>query len=253
MSRPRLVTHACGPATALLDLVTPVFQHWAEAVGYDLVVDTTDRVGPTRSSHWNKPVVLRDHLREAPAVLWVDHDLLLREQSDPAAGMPVDACMGLCIEQTEAGIGPNTGLWYLRHDPDTFAFLDEVIAMGPIPGAVLNDQARVAERLGFTWAPQYLRPLTPRPILARTAWLDFRWNMLTVYHPEAKFLAKGYHVGGLPLDDKRVLLTHQIIEDRLPGWERLVPPAARASLARWGGPLLRRPDPLLQQAPGEVP
>jgi len=233
-----LLTHATGDASRILDMTEPVFADYAARHGYTLRAVRTDSVAPL-SSHWNKIALIREALAEADLVVWMDADVLVRDVRDIAETLPLDAAHGLCIEETEQGIGPNTGVWVLRPHERTLQLLDEVWALGPISGAVLNDQARVSERLGFSWAPQRLRPLRGSPYLESMAWIPSRWNMLTVYHPEAALVASAMHFGGLTTDEKCAQIRQQILVDRLPGWEALCSPALRVVLGGWTGASLR--------------
>ena len=217
-----MVTHAAGEQRRLLEIVLPHYRAFAERHGYELHVgdDTIETEG--RSPHWAKVALLRRLLPSADEVLWVDNDFVLRGQTDPAAELHRADFQGLCMEQTAHGPGPNSGLWLLRNVDEAHLFLAQLWDRGPIPGARLNDQATLATLLGFSCLPAYTKPVDPSPYLARTGWLDYRWNLLSPLHPEAPWIGKGIHYGGLDLEAKLERIRAQLVSDRLEGWESLL-------------------------------
>jgi hypothetical protein len=176
-------------------------------------------------------VLFRELLADDVLVLWLDNDLVLRDtRHDIADGFDPADFQALCMEQTPHGPGPNSGVWLLRGCPETRNFLDELWQIGPLPGATLNDQATLAHLLGFSYLPSSTKPIAPSRYLAHTGWIDHRWNMLSVFHPEAPLVARAIHYGGLDLPAKYEHIREQLIRDRLPGFEGLLDPAVVAEL-----------------------
>jgi len=218
-----LATYASGDQLGLLPVVLPHLEAYARQHGYQLVVADPDLPLRGRSGHWAKVRILQELLGEHETVVWVDNDIVLRDQgSDLLDWMCPEDFQALCMEHGRAGPAPNTGLWALRDTPQAHAFLRAVWEMGPRPDATLNDQATVASLLGFSYLPDRTRPLNPSRWLAGTGWLDPLWNTLLVHHPHAGVVGRGVHFGGVSVARKRMLMSQQIINDRLPGWETLL-------------------------------
>ena len=229
-----LVAHGSGPSASLIDLITPHLAAYAQRHGYELSTSTDPdpaRDLGARTPQWAKVALLRQLLPEAETVLWVDSDIVLRDQDrDIAQHFHPEDFQALSMEHGDHGPGPNTGIWLLRNNTEAREFLDAVWERGPLPDATLNDQATVASLLGFSYLPNLTRPVSPSPWLARTGWIHPSWNTLLVMHPEQQSVARGIHYGGLPLAEKRVLIRQQLVSDRLPGWEQLLDPEAVAAI-----------------------
>jgi len=216
----KLITYASAPQQEVLELVKPHYQAWADANDYQLHALTECDVGE-RKPHWAKVMLLCEHLAGSEACLWIDCDFVIRTFDDVMPDLQDDDFQGLVMEQTpHHGIGPNTGLWLLRNSREAKDFLDLVWKTGPLPDARLNDQATIAHLLGFSYLPDYTRPLNFSPWLAGTSWLPPRWNMLEIFHPEATLIAKGLHYGGSKTDKKLWLIRRQLVQDKLAGWQQ---------------------------------
>lgn len=226
-----LLTHAAGVQHPLAELARPHLERYACLHGYQLKVAGDEADTDGRPWQWAKIRLLRDALDTAEICLWLDCDVVLRDDhSDVAAGFAAEDFQALCLEQTPHGFGPNTGLWLLRSCAEARDFLDQVWQTGPLPGASLNDQATVAHLLGFSYLPSFTKPVRGSDWLPRTGWLDHRWNMLSIFHPEAPLVARGIHFGGLELEQKQVQMAQQLVRDRLPGWQRCVSPEVAAAI-----------------------
>jgi len=173
-----------------------------------------------RSPHWAKVQLLRQQLPDYDFCLWVDVDFVIRSHEDVLKGLRDEDMQGMVMEQTpHHGVGPNSGLWILRNCVESQQFLDEVWETGPLPGATLNDQATIAHLMGFSYLPDYTRPVASSPWAEKTSWLPLQWNMLEIFHPEAYLVAKAIHFGGLDNKTKLREIKRQLVRDKLPGWD----------------------------------
>jgi hypothetical protein len=232
---PLLLSHADGPQEEILDLVLPHYLRFAGERDWDVLLDkSAPALPPSRGSHWHKVRLLREHLPQHDYVLWVDCDFVLRGGGDPIEELEDGDFQGMVMQQDGGpGVTPNTGFWLLRNCDRALRFLDMVWETGPLPDAVLNDQATVSHLLGFGYEPGPCRPLRGSEFLAGTCWLDRRWNLLHAHSPESTLTAWGIHYGGahtMPLDFKLSAITTQLRRDRLPGWEGRLPLAVDMSV-----------------------
>jgi hypothetical protein len=225
----QLVSYADPTQHDLLSLVRSHYEIWAARHGYQtqIITDPVD-VGD-RSPHWAKIALLRELIADDD-LLWLDCDVVLQSDNDPWAEIRDEDFQALVMEQTPHGPGPNTGVWCLRSCPETRSFLDAVWAGGQQSQATLHDQAAVAQLLGWSVLPQQTKPLHYSSWLAHTGWLDYRWNMQPTTQLEAYTVAWGLHFAGLPLANKHLAISQQLITQRLPGWRTLVPPEL---VAQW--------------------
>jgi hypothetical protein len=211
----RFITYADSSQRGLLSLTAPHFEAYADHHNYEFspITDAVNTQG--RSPHWAKILLLQQHLLEVDVLLWCDCDIVLRaHQLDMADEFHGDDFQALCMENAPQGPSPNTGVWIMRNTPEAHDFLQAVWETGPLPGALLNDQATTAHLLGFSYLPYITKPMYPSPYLARTGWLDHRWNMLTIFHPEAAVTSKGIHFGGMPTASKQVLIEQYLDQMR---------------------------------------
>jgi hypothetical protein len=168
---------------------------------------------------------LQELLEEYDEALWLDDDVLIQDsRQEIREYIPSDASQAMVLEQMGHGCGPNTGVWYLRSCQESLNFLQEVWERGPIVGAHLNDQARVAHLLGFAYQDRSQliknnRIVSPSSYLPGSAFISERWNMLLNFHPYAFSYAYFLHVGGMNLISKQEMLRYSILTNRLPGWE----------------------------------
>jgi hypothetical protein len=225
MSRKLLLTHAAGEQESLLDVVGPNYRAYADRHGYEFepVRGPIDTGGHNR--YWSKVALIRERLRHYEVVLWLDCDFAIRRQAlDVAAGFYPQDFQALCIGYTPNGLEPNPGLWLVRNVGEAHEFLDLMWATGNIPDADLYMQATLQKLLGFSYLPSFCKPVSPTRFLARTGWLDPRWNCLELFEPDAGLFAHAVHYAGMEFTDKFVGIRHQITRDRLPGWEALEDP-----------------------------
>ena len=173
-----LLTSATGECAALIRYSGPLMQQYASRHGYDLVANSRepeDPLGERRA----KIVLLKEMLPRYRLVVWVDADIMIGAgDEDIAADVPDDCFQAFVLEHSDWGFGPNTGVWALRHDPQSFEFLDELDAIGPHPAKPNSDQVIVHLALGWKLneSATTARPAYHSRFLERTGWLPPKWN-----------------------------------------------------------------------------
>lgn len=160
-----------------LRLALRSFEPYAKRHGYDLIVGSGDSGG--RGPSWGKVLLLRRLLAGYDEVLWVDSDILILDSSSDIADALPDECFQGLVEQriSEVERAVNCGVWLLRSDPRSTAFLDAVwdhTAEGE-PGMWENLQ--VLDLLGYSTSRPF-RPLRETRWLEGTALLDETWNAI---------------------------------------------------------------------------
>jgi hypothetical protein len=129
-----------------------------------------------------KLTAIEQALREANLVLWLDADAMIVDPSVDIAGfLYATDFQGLVLEHFATRFNPNTGVWLLRSEPETFRFLDAVRAAVVPERYVWVDQARVMKALGWQLEPMPhgVKPVHPSQFLARTGWLAPEWNVIS--------------------------------------------------------------------------
>lgn len=217
-----LLTHAAGPMESLLGVVEPNYRAYAQRHGYELQalrgpVDTGGKI-----NYWSKVALIRERLADVDVLLWLDADFVIRRQDlDISDELFPEDFQAVCMEYHAAGPSPNLGLWMLRNVPEAHEFLDRMWELGDLPGAQLYEQSTFCHLLGFSYLPHFSKPVAGSPYLARTGWLDARWNNLYLFYPEGRWRANAVHFGGIELAEKFFHIRNQLEQDRLPGWEEL--------------------------------
>lgn len=186
--RPGVLVTAAGPTMhdVLHDLALPTFHRFAHRWGYDVEVEALSTDGAAADERaqvakWTKIRLLRQALERYPIAVWVDADILLRRaDEDVADHLHPDHFQGLALEHVpyEHRVNPNTGVWVMRSEPRSFAFLDAVEQLGQQPGP-WADQGAVLVALGWDRGDEryrWARPGTGNAFLAGTSWLPGGWN-----------------------------------------------------------------------------
>jgi len=238
---PLMLSHASATQHELLDLVAPHYIQFAQARGWDILLDKSDETFADRGPHWHKVRLIKDLLARNDFLIWVDCDFVLRSEANPLDELRDEDFQGLVMQNDAGGPAPNTGLWLLRNCDRAHRFIERVWEVGQLPDATLNDQATVSHLLGFSYEPAQCKPMRGSEFLAQTGWLDRHWNMLYSNSPEAALVGRGIHYGGahtMPLEHKLTAISTQLRRDGLAGWEPLLPLAAELN----DGPPLRHPS-----------
>jgi hypothetical protein len=149
-----------GPLATFARLTRPSMSRYAERHGY---VQAFDMVPPLDPPSWAKVPLLRSMLDRFDAVLWMDADCLVVDDSeDIAAEVPEGMAQALVAHVTHEGRVPNCGVWYLTREARPL--LDEV--MGLYEQFLHHpwwEQGAMISRLPHGWDQ-------------KTHWLDPGWN-----------------------------------------------------------------------------
>ena len=163
---------------------------YAERHGYDLRINRRqpeDPIGERRA----KISLLRDTLPDYDLVVWIDADVMIGSlDEDIADDVPPFAFQAFVLEHSDWGFGPNSGVWAMRNEPESFEFLDELDAIGPHPAKPNSDQVIVHLALGWKLneAATTARPAYHSRFLERTGWLPVKWNPVGyAYNEPANF------------------------------------------------------------------
>jgi hypothetical protein len=162
-----------GPHERLLRLAARSFRPFAERHGYDLHLHT-EVVDRSRPAPWSKVPILQGLLDRYEQVVWLDSDLVI---VDPREDLPAPPGLMAMVEHTtKEGRMPNSGVWVLRGGDEAQAFLREVWAQDDLVTHKWWENAAICRLLGYSLDP--VGPGAPTPWLARTTWLDPRWNAI---------------------------------------------------------------------------
>jgi hypothetical protein len=189
-----LVTAAGAHMAGVLACSEPTFRHYAQTFGYDLFIHRDVQDGEKYDSHeshmsrWAKLDYIKSALKTHDLVVWMDADvMIIKFDRDIAGDMPVDAFQALALEVFPHRFNPQTGVWILRKDQMTDAFLAQVEAnssLSEIREHAWADQAGVSVALGWEILDKrksfdgrsHARPMNFSPFLKRTGWLSPEWN-----------------------------------------------------------------------------
>lgn len=185
-----LLTSATGECADLITYAGPLMERYAARHGYDLRVNREEPEDPTGERR-AKITLLREALPDYELVVWVDADVLITKfDEDIADDVPAFAFQAFVLEHSDWGFGPNSGVWAMRNDPESFQFLDELDLIGPHPAKPNSDQVIIHLALGWKLdePATTARPAYHSPFLERTGWLPVKWNPVGyAYHEPASF------------------------------------------------------------------
>jgi hypothetical protein len=184
-----LVTFAVGPYEQLLEVSLPTMTAYAERHGYRLLAEPP-ALG-TRPPSWMKLPLLRNALDEFDEVLWLDADVLIRDDSlDLADEVPADAWQALVRHHVVEGEVPNCGVWFLR--AAMRPMLDQLWGMDEYLEHPWWEQGALVELLGYRGRPVQLQ--APSELCRRTHWLGLEWNSHEERdrHPRPRFAHATY-------------------------------------------------------------
>jgi hypothetical protein len=175
MSR-AIASLGCGPQERLLRVAERTLAPYAARHGYSLHLHT-EPVDRTRPIPWSKVPILRDLLARNEIVVWLDADLMVLDgRRDIADDLPADRLMAMVEHHTKEGQMPNSGVWVLRGGDEAVALMDEIWAQDDLTDHRWWENAAICRLLGYALDP--VGPAEPTALLARTAWLDGRWNAI---------------------------------------------------------------------------
>lgn len=221
-----LLSSATGPCAELMRYAEPTLRAYAARHGYDVCInwaEPRDPLGERRA----KIDLLRHTLPDYDLVVWIDADaMIIAFDDDLADEIPPWAFQAFVLEHSHWGFGPNTGVWAMRNEPESYRFLDELDRIGPHPAKPNSDQVIVHLALGWELNPTATtaRPGHPSPFLLRTGWLDIKWNPVGYGHREPEPNVR--HFYARPYERRREQMRDELARLHRQG---LLPPSASAA------------------------
>jgi len=178
-ARPALCSFANGPHRELLRRVLPTWRDWAEANGFDIVIEDDNLSG--RPPSWMKVPIIYEQLRCRPLVLWVDADAYFARSNVPL-DLPKEA--GFAVRTTRGSLGqiPQLGVIAARPKPWVFELLEEMWQQEDLIESPWWEQTAFMRLCGFSWEQggrSYLYDCQlkdPTPTWERSSALDERFN-----------------------------------------------------------------------------
>jgi hypothetical protein len=184
----KAIVTAAGPNMyGVLEYAQPTFKWFADKHGYKLIVDRSAKDGGEHGSNlskqarWHKLAVIERVLKKHDLIVWLDADIMIRKfDRDIIEDLPADCFQAFVMELFPRRFNPNTGVWVLRNDPESFDFIKRVKELGQ-QDVYWADQGAVCKALGWELEGYFVttaRPVHYSKYLARTGWLPPEWNPL---------------------------------------------------------------------------
>ncbi|MDP4000423.1 MAG: hypothetical protein Q8Q11_03270 [bacterium] len=187
MSGKAIISSVTETYAPLLTYSRPTFERFAERHGYEVVIDrrkrdnAPDSPAKRRRARWRKIQLLEKALQQFGTVVWFDADVMITKfDRDILADIAGDCFQGLVLEVFPHRYNPNTGVWVLRQDRDSFRFLAKVRKLGQLNHG-FADQGSVMKALGWelgNYKHHGAKISYPSQFLIRTSWLPPEWNPL---------------------------------------------------------------------------
>ena len=218
-----ITTLGAGPQRELLDLALPSFEAYADRHGYEVDARTEVPVRD-RPASWSKIAIIREHLRDADAVVWLDADALVVDSTvDILEQLRPDAFLGVVEHVFWGNQTPNAGVIALRAGPLAERFLEEVWEdvrfidhpwweNAAVVNALVYSTPPWSPRLNLRWHLQNLvrdhlgrhiftvRPRRASAYRDATTFLDVAWNS-TPMNPAPR--PRIVHYAGLDLAERK--------------------------------------------------
>jgi len=173
---------ATGDYRSLLSRSALSFERYAERWEWDLVLSTED-LADGRPPPWGKIPLLRSLLDEHDWVLWLDADVVIVDLHADITDEIQDGKDLYLVEHPWLGqYKANSGVVLLRSCDWSRAFLDQVWALDQYTEHPWWENAAVLDLLGYGLEPARL--VEPTPWLARTKFIDRRWNSIELDRSE---------------------------------------------------------------------
>jgi len=178
----------------------PLFQAYARRHDYTYI--EAPIVFQERPPSWHKVQALTSFLGYYDAVLWLDSDVVIVDESrDLADDVPTDAWQALACHTehhgTDLGHVPNCGVWFVRRP--MLPILRQVWGMTQYAHHPWWEQAAMHELMGFASTTDALTPVTHQrdtELYQHTHFLDETWNCVDTENNDAT--PRFMHMCGLP-------------------------------------------------------
>lgn len=219
-----LVT-AVGPSMhSILECSQPTLERYAATHDYDLIIerdlhDNDDYRHPdNKAARWARVPLMGELIMDYDLAVWFDADIMITDfERDIAEDVPPDDFQAFVLEQSpltyRRGFNINTGVWPIRGDPESHAFIREVQKIGMVATSTWASQDAMSRVLGWEMGDSpdgkyfMARPVNPSPFLRRTSWLPVAWNPTGI----AKDLpGRVIHYAGLKNDVRLDLMRQQL-------------------------------------------
>lgn len=168
--------------TAMAAHTLPLMQRYAKRHG--LEVGCVCLGDPNIPASWMKVPAIGAALRTHEAVLWLDCDVVILDSSASVLDdIPADAWQAVVEHETECGLVPNMGVWFVRREAASWLSAARTILGEKHLHHVWWEQAAMLELMGYDVLEGPVSMRTPRcdgcELFQRTAFLDPAWN----HHP----------------------------------------------------------------------
>jgi hypothetical protein len=198
VNRKVLCTAAFGRHVELLDVTGPALERYADAHGYELLVQR-ERLARGRPAAWDKVVLLHALLAERDLVVWIDCDALVLDGApDIADALEADSFLHLVEHRSAHGRIPNTGVLALRSGERATQFLDRVWEQRRFVEHRWWENAAVNHLLGYRHVLGSRR-LMPSQWRRGIGFLDRKWNSIPDDPSPQPHIV---HFPGIPIDDR---------------------------------------------------
>jgi hypothetical protein len=164
----------------VLNQALRTFLPYAGRHGYDMIVGEDESGG--RPYSWGKVRTLERLLQSYEEVLWIDADIVILDFSiDLASVVPDGAFQALVEARSLHARHPNMGVWLVRADSRSLAFLRAVWERTEFINHHWWEQAAAMHLLGYD-AARGPNPVASQEWSSGTHWLGQEWNMLVGSH-----------------------------------------------------------------------
>ena len=141
-----------------------------------------------RAPSWSKIALMLELLMDYDAVLWVDCDVLILDDSrDLADEVPSEAIQALTVHTRfrgdDLGERPSAGLWYAR--PNLIPYLEQIWAMTQYLHHPWWEQAALHELMGYV-SDGRTRRVRDTELSRQTYFLDVDWHNINFDEPDSK-------------------------------------------------------------------
>lgn len=221
----KAIVSAAGPNFSdIMACSEPTFQRYAEEHDYELIIEQLDKDSTdffhedARNARMGKLALIKTALEDNDFVVWMDADTMFTNfDKDIAQDVKKEWFQAFVWEQSErryrVGINPNTGVWPIRQEEESFAFIESAQGVGQLEDIKGTDQEAVCTSLGLriekTEDSYTIRPAVPSPFLNRTGVLPYEWNQLGL---AKRWPARVLHFAGMK-NEKRLPLMRQTLEE----------------------------------------
>lgn len=199
-----ILQHGVGSALRLHKMFGRNTQEWAKLHDCDYVF-SEQRLYPDKKPNWEKPdFILKQMIsaQEGDEFLWMDPDTWVKKKEvSPKSIFKLWADLAIAMDRATPF---NSGLFFIRNNERTRAYMKAIVDLGGIEGARFCDQLRMCEQLQFHEI--------------RLQILPWEWNaahctnVFRVQESEREPIVKAYH--GWPKDFAELAMAQEMQQKR---------------------------------------